>query len=140
VIRSSDKVFAPIFSGLAISRSALATTGYGLNMNPTSTNDWALVRDLWLWNHAIGINLGSTGYSVAQQIRSEANRFHGFTIVGQWQLFDLAALVNGGNGFHVQAKLGPRWRHSQERARKLNVSVGRDLIDKIYIQSNIHHF
>jgi hypothetical protein len=103
VIRSSDKVFAPIFSGLAISRSALATTGYGLNMNPTSTNDWALVRDLWLWNHAIGINLGSTGYSVAQQIRSEANRFHGFTIVGQWQLFDLVALVNGGNGFHVQA-------------------------------------
>jgi hypothetical protein len=126
VIRSSDKVFAPIFSGLAISRSALATTGYGLNMNPTSTNDWALVRDLWLWNHAIGINLGSTGYSVAQQIRSEANRFHGFTIVGQWQLFDLVALVNGGNGVsRAGAAPGfarPVARFGQLRQRRVRIT------------------
>jgi hypothetical protein len=72
VIRSSDKVFAPIFSGLAISRSALATTGYGLNMNPRSTNDWALVRDLRLWNHAIGINLDRLFGRAANQERSQS--------------------------------------------------------------------
>lgn len=70
-------------------------------MNPISTNDWTFVNDLWLLNHAVGINLGSTGYSVAQKIRSEGNRFHGFQLVGQWQLLDLFAALNGGNGFHV---------------------------------------
>ena len=29
------------------------------------------------------------------------NRFHGFQLVGQWQLLDLFAALNGGNGFHV---------------------------------------
>jgi hypothetical protein len=101
VIQSHDRISGPIFKGLKITRTAQATTGFGLNMNPTSTNDWAFVHDLWLLNHAVGINLGSTGYSVAQKIRSECNRFHGFQLVGQWQLLDLFAALNGGNGFHV---------------------------------------
>ncbi len=101
VIQSPDRISGLIFKGLKITRTAQATTGFGLNMNPISTNDWAFVNDLWLLNHAVGINLGSTGYSVAQKIRSEGNRFHGFQLVGQWQLLDLFAALNGGNGFHV---------------------------------------
>lgn len=113
VITSHQNILHPHFRGFAVCRTAQALSGYGLEMNPTSTQDQCLLDDLHFQNHDIGAHLGSTGWSVASHIMCEDNRSHGFEIVGQWQVLNLFAANNGGSGFFI-ASLSPasngQWR------------------------------
>lgn len=102
VVRSANNILRPYYKGIAIMRTSQATSGYGLNMNISSTNDQAYLDDIHLANHNVGLKLGSTGWSVASNIVSEGNRSHGVELIGQWQLNNVFSAINGGNGFHVQ--------------------------------------
>lgn len=93
----------PTFRGLVITRSRVASSGFGLNLN--NSCDFAYLSDLWLTRHGVGLNLNTTGYSKAEFIRSESNRENGINVVGQWQLDRVFSANNGGAGFSVQAVL-----------------------------------
>ena len=86
-----------------ITRVPPAIAGFGLNLNTIC--DFALLSDLWITRHAVGLNLSTTGYSKAEFIRSEANTNNGVNIVGQWQLDRIFSVNNGAVGFAVQAVL-----------------------------------
>ena len=110
LIKSLDVTY-PVFVGFTATRTEMASTGYGLNMNADLahvplTNDKAIVRDLHLSKHAVGINLGNTGYSIAENVISEFNSGSGFNLCGQWQTKNLFAALNGGNGFSVLSNTG----------------------------------
>jgi hypothetical protein len=64
VIESHAKILHPTFIGFAICRTKRGSSGYGLEMNPSSTQDQCLLYDLHFMNHHIGAHLGSTGWSV----------------------------------------------------------------------------
>lgn len=106
---SSPGNYRPVVKGMSITRNAgIATTGYGINTAPndtTNTYDHALLEDLYLSNHSIGLHLGGAnpGWSYCQRVHSESNRFDGFEIHGTWELLDLFATVNGRDGFRVDA-------------------------------------
>ena len=103
MIESHAKILHPIFIGFAICRTEKGTSGYGLEMNPSSTQDQCLLYDLHFMNHHVGAHLGSTGWSVAEHLMSEDSRSHGFELIGQWQLNNLFAANNGGSGFLVSS-------------------------------------
>jgi hypothetical protein len=102
-IQSHASIQHPTFQGLVITRVPPAVAGFGLNLNTIC--DFALLSDLWITKHAVGLNLSTTGYSKAEFIRSEANTNNGVNIVGQWQLDRIFSVNNGGVGFAVQAVL-----------------------------------
>jgi hypothetical protein len=102
-IQSHASIQHPIFQGLVITRVPAAVSGFGLNLNTIC--DFALLSDLWITRHAIGLNLSTTGYSKAEFIRSEGNANNGINIVGQWQLDRIFSAKNGAAGFAVQAVL-----------------------------------
>ncbi len=159
---SSGRVTLRDFS---MGRSSQATSGYGIDITVSGTNDKCLVENLRLCNHNIGIHLGSTGYSVAQNILCENNRLHGFDIVGQWQLKNVFAANNGGSGFNVVSATpasSGQWRGmstfnngaygllvtaaaSGNRIEGLRISdsfFGADAIAEIYLDTrstSVHH-
>jgi hypothetical protein len=100
-ITSHTSIQHPTFRGLVITRAQAAVSGFGLDLNASC--DFALLSDLWLTRHAIG--LSTTGYSKAEFVRSECNLNNGVNIVGQWQLDRIFSVNNGGAGFSVQAVL-----------------------------------
>lgn len=102
-ILSHASIQHPTFQGLVITRGPAAVEGFGLNLN--SICDFALLSDLWISRHTIGLNLSTTGYSKAEFIRSEFNTNNGVNIVGQWQLDRIFSAKNGATGFAVQAVL-----------------------------------
>lgn len=106
----SQRINKPVFIGLTIRRTALAATGYGLNMGNLFDQqqpacDRALLYDLHLYNHSVGLHLGWTGYSYANYIVAESNRNAGIQVIGQWNLSNLFSALNGGNGFDVVSEL-----------------------------------
>jgi hypothetical protein len=102
VIQSPPSINGPFFQDLTITRTSRATSGYGLNMNPgNATCDDARINNLHLMNHAVGLNLFTTGWGICSNVRSESNFSSGFHIIGQWQLFNLFAALNGAHGFEV---------------------------------------
>lgn len=104
VIQSPPATNGPFFQDLTITRTSRATTGYGLNMNPSNaTCDDARINNLHLINHAVGLNLFTTGWGICSNVRSESNSNSGFRILGQWQLFNLFAALNGAHGFEVNS-------------------------------------
>ena len=67
--------------------------------------DFALLSDLWITGHFVGLNLSTTGFSKAEFIRCEGNADNGIKIVGQWQLDRIFSVKNGAAGFAVEAVL-----------------------------------
>jgi len=102
-IQSHASIQHPMFQGLVITRLPAAVSGFGLNLNTIC--DFALLSDLWITRHVVGLNLSTTGYSKAEFIRSEGNADNGINIAGQWQLDRIFSAKNGGSGFAVQAVL-----------------------------------
>lgn len=102
VIQSAPAVNGPFFQDFTITRTSRADSGYGLNMNPNgATCDDARINNLHLMQHAVGLNLFTTGWGICSNVRSELNSNSGFHIVGQWQLFNMFAALNGAHGFQV---------------------------------------
>ena len=102
-IQSHASIQHPLFRGLVITRRPAAVSGFGLNLNTIC--DFALLSDLWITGHVVGLNLSTTGYSKAEFIRSEGNASNGINIVGQWQLDRIFSVKNGAAGFAVEAVL-----------------------------------
>ena len=102
-IQSHASIQHPVFRGLVITRRPAAISGFGLNLNTIC--DFALLSDLWITGHFVGLNLSTTGYSKAEFIRSEGNTHNGINIVGQWQLDRIFSVKNGAAGFAVEAVL-----------------------------------
>ena len=62
-IQSHASIQHPLFRGLVITRRPAAVSGFGLNLNTIC--DFALLSDLWITGHVVGLNLSTTGYSKA---------------------------------------------------------------------------
>ena len=103
VIESHTSINHPTFQGLVIERAIAPISGCGLDMGVSS--DQALLSDLWLVGHAVGLRLRTTGYAKAEYVRSERNTGNGIEVVGQWQLDRIFSAVNGGCGFEVSPAL-----------------------------------
>lgn len=97
--------FAPIYSGLTLSRSSAASAGAGLNIGLTI--NIGTLNDLYIKNQHTGIALGGTGFSNISNVILTNNTGDGLTCVPlsgqacQWQMFNILSQLNDGNGFTI---------------------------------------
>jgi hypothetical protein len=118
IITVLDGIFFNTIANMRITRTSLGTSGSGINVVGSSTgNDGALLYNLDVFNHNIGLTLGRVTHGKFYNSISTANRSHGIILTGtimQWQLHDVLSSGNGGDGFRVTGTGSPtpcgQWR------------------------------
>jgi hypothetical protein len=109
MVTSAAFINHPVFKGMTLTRASAATSGCGLQMN--TSNNYAIVDDLYITNQFNGLCLQGTGFSSVSHVNAVSNANYGVDIEWpspsgnalQWQLFDIFAGSNASDGIHINA-------------------------------------
>lgn len=111
LITVASNVLNVSIRSLSILRTGIAVAG-GNGIEYLGAANYGILDDLTVTNHWIGYLLGPNGYGLFQNSRAANNQSHGvsiFAIPGgalQWQLNQIIADSNGGDGFRVDTSGG----------------------------------
>lgn len=90
--------------GVRLIHTAPAPGGDGIRFSGPYSN-YAVVKDVDVSQNDIGLNLTDTNWGTIWQVTANHNLTHGIAMtsvgVTQWQLFDVTASENGGDGLYV---------------------------------------